>query len=104
MLRVTMAKSYEREGLYIESAERLNNSANGNPRWRLYLRPVYSDELGFNAVTQSDAGCNYDVTNYLADRHGSTTVLTVRFTAAGRVSGLTPTASLKTYLLEGDPQ
>lgn len=83
------SKSTVKHHLTIESAERLNNSRSGNPRFRLYLVPA-NGGLGFSAITQSDASCNYGVTNYLANWRKPATLLTVRFTPAGRVSHLIP--------------
>lgn len=62
----------------IHQRVRLNNSVNGNPRYRL----DFSD--GTSATTQSDSYCNYDVEN-LAER-GATLELTL--TRAGRVCGV----------------
>lgn len=62
----------------IHQRVRLNNSVNGNPRYRL----DFSD--GTSATTQSDSYCNYDVEN-LAKR-GATLELTL--TRAGRVCGI----------------
>jgi len=58
-------------------AERLNNSASGNPRWRLH-----TDRGSF--ITSSDASCNYEVENLLGDQKGALVEITL--TRAGRVS------------------
>jgi hypothetical protein len=60
-------------------AERLNNSVNGNPRYRLY----FAD--GSAHTTQSDSACTYDVENLA--KHGATLELTL--TRAGRVCRIT---------------
>lgn len=60
----------------IVAAERLNNSVNGNPRYRLAL----SD--GNMYLTQSDAACSYDVDNYR--RSGE--AFDAELTRAGRIS------------------
>lgn len=57
-------------------AERLNNSTNGNPRWRLL-----TSEGSFN--TDSDASVGYEVANFLHSKYGVVGKL-VTFTATKR--------------------
>ena len=53
----------------ILSAERLNNSVNGNPRYKLILAsPVGAfPSWAGSWLTMSDALCNYDVENLLRE-------------------------------------
>ena len=74
------AGSKERTGLVIESLERLNNSVNGNPRYRVR----FTD--GTVADTQSDASLNYGISN----PEYRDVPLRVTFTRAGRISHATP--------------
>lgn len=67
------------DAVTVASALRLNNSANGNPRWEL----TFSD--GSRALTSSDASVSYDVENKL--RSGER--LYVDYTPAGRISSWT---------------
>lgn len=80
----------ERSSLIIESAERLNMSVNGNPRFRVYLVPANGEDEGFSAITQSDAACNHGLENHLKTWSHPATVLTVRFSRAGRITHLIP--------------
>lgn len=57
-------------GVHIVSAERLRNSANGNPRWHMTL-----DVAPFTATTEPDAQCGYTVDNY-AGRDVAVTIVT----------------------------
>ena len=75
-----MARTEYRTGLIIKSAERLNCSASGNPRWRVH----FTD--GSAHVTSSDASCNYDVPNYLTDPDKQGKRITIRITRAGRIT------------------
>lgn len=61
-------------------AERLNNSVNGNPRFRLITRDG-------SFVTQSDASCSYDVDNIMREvrRNGGALFVRLSLTPAGRV-------------------
>lgn len=61
----------------IDRLERLNNSVNGNPRYRVY----FTD--GSFAVTSSDAACSYDLPNIM--RHTEPEV-TITWTKAGRIA------------------
>jgi hypothetical protein len=74
------ASGKERTGLVIESLERLNNSVNGNPRYRVH----FTD--GTVADTQSDASLNYGITN----PEYRDVPLRVTFTRAGKISHATP--------------
>ena len=74
------AGSKDRTGLVIESLERLNNSVNGNPRYRVR----FTD--GTVADTQSDASLNYGISN----PEYRDVPLRVTFTRAGRISHATP--------------
>lgn len=65
-------------GVRIVSAERLRNSANGNPRWHI----VFDGPPGA-AETEPDASCGCQVENYLGGDAGRP--LTVTTSAAGRV-------------------
>jgi hypothetical protein len=67
-------------GVKIISAERLYNSVNGNPRWHI----VFSGEP-FAATTQSDAACNYEVSNFTHSRHRDDT-FTITTSRAGRIT------------------
>lgn len=69
-----------REGLVIESLERLNTSANGNPRFRVTFTN------GTVAETQSDAALNYGIEN----REFRDVPLKVTFTRAGKISYAVP--------------
>lgn len=61
------------------SAERLTNSTNGNPRYKLHT----SDGV---FQTQSDASCSYDVDNITRTiPRGETIPVTLHLTPAGRV-------------------
>lgn len=60
----------------VESATRLTNSVNGNPRYRI----AFTD--GSSALTQTDAGFVYAVGN--PDMRGD---VEVKFTRAGRIEG-----------------
>lgn len=80
-----MASKGWQETLTIQSLERLRLSANGNPRFRITFTN------GRIAQTQSDAGINYGIENpEYRDKP-----LHVTFTAAGKISGLTPVAHEK---------
>lgn len=75
----------------IVSAERLNNSVNGNPRFSITFNVgiphVVCDRDGIQFfITSSDSACNYAVENYY--RSGQTVELGL--TRAGRVSTITP--------------
>jgi hypothetical protein len=61
----------------IHRIDRLNNSVNGNPRFRL----MFADAS--EAITSSDAAINYEIGNP-GYRVGSTVALT--FTKAGRIA------------------
>lgn len=64
-------------------AERLMNSRNGNPRYRL------ATSLG-PFLTQSDAACSYDVDNIARKiPEGGSALVTLRCTPTGRVWGIT---------------
>lgn len=67
-------------GVRIISAERLANSVNGNPRWHITL-----DGAPYAAITQSDAACNYEVSNYTHSRHADDT-FTIETSRAGRIT------------------
>jgi len=69
-----------RTGLVIEYLERLNNSVNGNPRYRVHFTDATV------ADTQSDASFNYEIDN--SEFRG--VPLRVTFTRAGRISYATP--------------
>lgn len=69
-----------REGLVIEHMERLNTSASGNPRFRVW----FTD--GTVADTQSDAALNYGIEN----REYQGVPLKVTFTRAGKISYAVP--------------
>lgn len=60
----------------IESAKRLNNSVNGNPRFRVR----FTD--GSVSVTMSDASAGYDIQNLLREPE---TLVLVTFTRAGLI-------------------
>jgi hypothetical protein len=63
-------------------AERLNNSVNGNARFKLFTSGDYY-------VTKSDSACNYDVQNILRDIRGDGFVkVELTLTRAGRVEGI----------------
>lgn len=64
----------------IVSTKSLDNSAAGNPRWRVFLRG------GEVLTTQSDASCNYGINN--PEIIGQPVTLTL--TASGRISHITP--------------
>lgn len=59
-------------------AERLHNSVNGNPRYRLHFDDATS------ALTQSDSACAYEITNYPVNGRP----LELTLTRAGRVCGI----------------
>lgn len=63
----------------VSSLERLNNSVNGNPRYRV----TFTD--GTSAVTQSDASFCYGITN--PDMRGE---LEVTYTRAGKIADMRP--------------
>lgn len=67
-------------GVQIVSAERLNNSAAGNPRWHLTF-----DAEPFTATTEPDAQCGHIVSNYA----GRAIPVTVETNTAGRVTKIT---------------
>lgn len=62
----------------ITRAERLNNSVNGNPRYRLHFDDATT------ALTQSDSACAYELQNHAMI--GGTFEFTL--TRAGRVCGI----------------
>lgn len=64
----------------ITGARRLANSRNGNPRYDVAL----SD--GSVRLTQSDASCSYEISNYA----GRPVALDVTLTPAGRISYVRP--------------
>lgn len=68
-------------GVEMQEIVRLNNSFNGNPRYRI----LFSD--GTEAITQSDAMFNYAVPNYR--RY----LVDVWFTRAGRISHIERTGA-----------
>lgn len=59
-------------------AERLNNSRNGNPRYRLHF------DDGTSALTQSDSSCAYEIGNHVIVN----AALELTLTRAGRVCGI----------------
>jgi hypothetical protein len=63
----------------IYSAERLNNSVNGNPRYRLVMD--LGDDVLETYVTMSDASAGYNVQNLYARRDR----VRLTLTPAGRV-------------------
>ena len=66
----------------IDSLERLHNSVNGNPRFRVY----FTD--GSVAQTQSDASFNYGLT----DGENFNVDVEVTFAKSGRITNLVPVA------------
>jgi len=71
-----MASKLETDLYY---AERLPSSRNGNPRFRLATADG-------PFVTQSDASCSYEVTNYTNGiPHGGSLRVVLSLTRAGRV-------------------
>lgn len=57
-----MNRTPELVNVHITRTERLNNSTNGNPRFRISLS---SDDLELGSYeTSSDAACNYEISNY----------------------------------------
>jgi hypothetical protein len=67
----------------IDYLERLNNSVNGNPRFRVHF------EDGSTAETQTDNALNYGLEN--PENFGADVAVT--FTKAGRISDLRPVKS-----------
>lgn len=64
----------------LHSAERLNNSVNGNPRFHLHTSEgIYT--------TQTDAACCYEITNY---SNRAPVAVCLKLTRAGRVYGIEP--------------
>lgn len=51
--------------LYISEIKRLNNSINGNPRYRLY----YGEGRSNYYTTKTDASVNYDIWEGLVGKH-----------------------------------
>lgn len=77
-------------GLVISSTTRLNNSINGNPKFRIYFTN------GRTAITQSDSAVSYDVENEATtrtDNRGTTypRPLDVTFSKAGYIENWAPT-------------
>lgn len=72
------------------TAERLNSSTNGNPRFRLILSNVAGDESDghwtHSYVTQSDAACSYEIENYT--RKPQPVIVNITLTRANRVSDI----------------
>lgn len=64
----------------IESTERLNSSAAGNPRWRVFLRG------GDVLTTESDSSCNYGINNPEIINQP----VTLTLTRSGKISHITP--------------
>lgn len=62
-------------------ADRLNNSANGNPRYRVYFTTLHGQLIA--AKTASDASAGYIVENWRA--WNTTATVTTHTTKAGRV-------------------
>jgi hypothetical protein len=77
-----MSRDTVTKGLVIDSAERLYNSVNGNPRWRV----TFTD--GTSALTMSDASVNYDI-----EPRNAAQKLTVTFTHSGRIRYITKEVS-----------
>lgn len=67
----------------IERLERLNNSTNGNPRYKVWFSG------GGWAVTQSDAAISYEINN----PEFRDTDVEITFTRAGRISFAKPVRS-----------
>jgi hypothetical protein len=67
----------------IESVKRLNNSVNGNPRYRV----TFTD--GSSALTKSDSSVAYDIQNLSHSRERGRDLL-VTWTRAGRIEMLKP--------------
>lgn len=70
-------------GVKILSAKRLNNSRYGNPRFRVRI-----DAEPYEADTQSDAACSYEVENFTHSRHRDST-FTLTLTRADRIATIT---------------
>ncbi len=66
----------------IVTAERLTNSVNGNPRFKI----TFDD--GERYITSTDAACSYDVENLLGRRGEPSYPVHVWLTKAGRIEGL----------------
>ena len=79
-----MSRDTVTKGLVIDSAERLYNSVNGNPRWRV----TFTD--GTSALTMSDASVSYDIQNLTEPRNAAQTVT---FTHSGRIRYITKEVS-----------
>lgn len=75
-------------GMHVSATERMTNSVNGNPRYRV----IASDREGTVRilVTQSDASCSYDVDNVVSEhRRDPGATVTLGLTRAGRISTIT---------------
>ena len=68
---------------HIDYLDRLVNTVNGNPRFRVH----FTD--GSSALTQSDAAWTYGLTN----RENTENDVEVTFTKSGRISDLRPVKS-----------
>lgn len=81
------------ETFTIHKLERLNNSVNGNPRYKVY----YSDDEGnFNhATTTSDAAFCYGIENDIYTRDNPQILAALEFTRAGRISNFTVTRKME---------
>lgn len=66
----------------IDYVTRLNNSVNGNPRFKVHF------DDGSSAITQSDASVNYDVENLAHCRNGHGYDVLVTFSRAGRITDM----------------
>lgn len=62
----------------INYVKRLNNTVDGNPRYRVH----FTD--GSSALTKSDASCAYDIQNLTHSRHEGQALI-IGWTRAGRI-------------------
>lgn len=64
---------------------RLNNSVNGNPRYRVHFEQA--EDIPLSAITQSDAAVGYDVPNLTMSKNKGKPV-NVTLSRAGRITGM----------------
>lgn len=76
------------EGMHVTAIERMTNSTNGNPRFRVAM--VGRDGEGYIFPTQADAACSYDVENIVREhRRNPDATITVELTRAERIATMT---------------
>lgn len=81
--------------IWIEKAERLRMSTNGNPRFKVTYTTEFIRSEFVTVQTQSDASVSYDIDNALG-RSGRGKLYFALFSRAGRMTNLFPALSRET--------